>query len=414
MKIFVAGCGAQGSSVGGQLAREKDVERIVCADMDISRAMRLADRVKSLNTGVEVSAEQVNLSKSEDLARLAKGVDVIFNAAFPAANIPILKACLEVGAHYIDLASFPFKLPGVPEGEAMEDLLAFDDKVKAAGLTAITNLGVAPGFSDLATHYIADQLDTVDTVMLRWFEKLDATDLVATWWAAGIMGEWFSPPYPIAWDNGKVIEIDLLKGSEEYEFPAPVGKGTIYTATFHPELFTISKYLPEVTGKPPVKYIELKGGTSTNEMTMKDIWIEAIRRAAVRTPDVEKANLVELFAAEFIQPPDFKEAYDKGIVKDGCICVSVEVNGLKDGKQVRHTMYAISTLSETVKHVPWANHTSYLTAISGAIASLMLGRGEIERKGVGCAWLIEEPEAFLKKIGKGGIQILEKIEMPLS
>jgi saccharopine dehydrogenase (NAD+, L-lysine-forming) len=397
------------------LAKEKDVERIVCTDADISRAEKLADRIKGLKTGVKVSAEQVDLSKLGDLARVAKGVDVVYNAAFPAVNVPILEACLDVGAHYIDLAAFPFKLPGVPEGETIEDLLAFDDKVKAAGLTAISELGAAPGFTDIATHYIADQLDTVDRVMLRWFEKLDATDIVATWWAAGIMGEWFSPPYPIAWDNGKVIEIDLLKGAEEYEFPAPVGKGTVYTATFHPELFTISKYLPEVTGKPPVKYIELKGGTSTNEMTMKDIWIEAIRRAAARTPVVEKAtNLVELFAKEFIQPGDFKEAYDKGIVKDGCICVSVEVDGLKDGNQVRHTIYGISTLSEAVKHVPWANHTSYITAISGVIVSLMLGRGEIKKKGVGCAWLLEQPKALLNKIRDGGIQILEKIERPLS
>jgi saccharopine dehydrogenase-like NADP-dependent oxidoreductase len=412
VKILIAGCGAQGGSAGGQFAKEKDVEQIICTDVDISRAKRLADRIKRLNAGIEISAEQVDFSNPEDLTRVAKGVDVIYNAAFPAVNVPILKACLDVGAHYIDLAAFPFKLPGVPEGETMEDLLALDDKAKAAGITAISNMGAAPGFSDIATHYIVNQLDTVDRVMLRWCDKVDATDLVATWWAGGIMGEWFSPPYPIAWDRGKVIEIDLLKGSEEYEFPPPVGKATVYTATFHPELFTISRFMPEVTGKS-VNYIELKGGMVISDMTMKDVWVEAIRRAAVRTPDVEKANLVELFAAEFIPPADFKEACDKGIVKDGRAILSIEVTGLKDGRQVRHTVYGISTLSESIKRVPWVSHVAYITALTGVIASLMLGRGEIKKRGVGCAWLFEQPEAFLKKMMEAGIQMLEKIERSL-
>ena len=409
MKILIAGCGGQGSSAGGQLAKEKDVERIICTDMDISRAKRLADRIKGLKTGVEVSAEQVDFSKPEDLAGVAKGVDVVFNACFPEVNVPILKACLDVGAHYVDVASFPYTAATIPKEQTMDGLLDLDDKAKAAGVTAITNMGVAPGFTDIATHYIADQLDTVDRVILRWFDKLDATDLVATWWAAGIMGEWFDPPHPIAWDRGKVIELDLLKDAEEYEFPAPVGKATIYTATFHPELFTISKYLPEVTGKS-VNYIELKGGHQIGDWTMKDVWIEAIRRAAVRTPDVEKANLVELFAKEFIPPGDFKEACDRGIIKDGILAGAVEVTGLKDGQQVCHTVTGIITLEEAQKHVPWSSPMSYIVGMSASLAMLMLGRGEIKRKGVGCAWWIEQPGEFLKEMQRRGVIAIEKIE----
>lgn len=394
------------------MAKEKDVERIVCTDMDISRAKRLAGRLKDLKTGIEVSTEQVDFSKPEDLARAAKGVDVVFNAAFPAQNVPILKACIDVGAHYVDVASFPYKAATIPEEQTMDALLAFDDKAKAVGVTALSNMGVAPGFTDCATHHIVNQLDTVDRVMLRWFDKLEATDLVATWWAAGIMGEWFDPPHPIAWERGKVIEIDLLKDAEEYEFPPPIGKGTIYTATFHPELFTISKYLPQVTGKS-VNYIELKGGHQIGNWTMKDVWIEAIRRAVTRTPVVEEGtNLVELFAKEFIQPGDFKEACDKGIVKDGALAGAIEVTGTKDGQQVRHTFTGIVTLKEAQKHVAWASPMSYIVGMSASIAVLMLGRGEIKEKGVGCAWWID-PEKFLGECKRRGVIAIEKIETVL-
>ena len=410
MKVLIAGCGGQGSSAAGQLAKEKDVEQIICTDMDISRAKRLEDRLKGLKTGVKVSTEQVDFKKPKDLARAAKGVDVVFNACFPAVNVPILKACMEAEAHYVDVASFPYTAKTIPKEQTMDGLLEFDGQVKTAGLTAITNMGVAPGFTDIATQYIAKQLDTVDRVMLRWFDKLDATDLIATWWAAGIMGEWFDPPHPIAWDRGKVIELDLLKDAEEYEFPPPVGKGTIYTATFHPELATISKFMPEAIGKS-VNYIELKGAHQIGDWTMKDVWIEAIRRAAVKTPVVDKpTNLVELFAKEFISPGDFREAYDKGIVKNGSLAGAIELTGTKDGQKIRHTVTGIVTLEIAQKNIPWSSPMSYIVGMSAAIAILWLGRGKIKKRGTGCAWWIEDPEGFLEECKRRGVIAYEKIE----
>ena len=414
MKVLIAGCGGQGAGAAGHLVKEKDVEGIVCADADISRARRLADQLEQLNKGVEISVEQVDFSRPEDLAKAAKGVNTVFNACFPVVNVPILKACIEVGAHYVDVASFPIEAAVIPREQTMDGLLDFDDQAKAAGITALTNLGVAPGFTDIATHYIVDRLDTVDRVMLRWFDRLDATELVATWWAAGIMGEWFDPPYPIAWEKGKILELDLLKDAEEYEFPEPVGKGTIYTATFHPELATIPMFMPEVTGKS-VNYVELKGGHQIGDWTMKDVWIEIIRRAVVKTPVVEKAgtNLVELFAKEFIQPGDFKEACDKGIVKDGVLAGSIEVTGTKDGRQVRHTVTGIVTLKEAQKRVPWSSPMSYIVGLSAALAVLRLGRGQIKRKGVGCAWWIDNPEEFLEECKQRGVVAIERVETQL-
>ena len=408
MKVLIAGCGGQGGSAGGHLVKEKDVEQIVCTDMDMSRAKRLADRLKGLNKRIEISTEKVDFSKPEDLARVAKGVDVVFNACFPKVNVPILKACIDVGAHYVDAASLPFVPKGTPREETMDALVDFDDKAKAAGVTAISNMGVAPGFTDCATHHIVNQLDTVDRVMLRWFDRLDATDLVATWWAKGIMEEWFGPPNSIAWDKGQVRILDLLETGEEYEFPPPVGKGRIYSATFHPELDTIPRFMPKVTGKS-LNYVELKGGHQIGKWEMKDVWIEAIRRATSKSPYVEKADLLELYAKEFIQPGDFKEACDKGIVKDGVVTGAIEVTGVKAGKKVCHTLTGIVTLKEAQKHIAWTSPMSYIVGMSAAIAVLMLGRGEIKEKGVGCAWWID-PEKFLKECQRGGAIAVEKVE----
>ena len=40
----------------------------------------------------------------------------------------------------------------------------------------------------------------------------------------------------------------------------------------------------------------------------------------------------------------------------------------------------------------------------------MLGRGEIKKKGVGCAWWIEQPGEFLKEMQRRGVIAIEKIE----
>ena len=149
------------------MAKEDYVEEVVCADVDINRAKRLAEGIKGLGTKVGVRAEQLNFSKREDVARAAKGMDLIFNATFPRFNVPILQASLEVGAHYLDLICSPFVLPGVPESETFEGLLAYDDKFKDAGLTAMPGMGMSPGFSDIVALTMAKQLDTVDNVVVR-------------------------------------------------------------------------------------------------------------------------------------------------------------------------------------------------------------------------------------------------------
>ena len=132
----------------------------------------------------------------------------------------------------------------------------------------------------------------------------------------------------------------------------------------------------------------------------------------VKTPVVEKAgtNLVELFAKEFIQPGDFKEACDKGIVKDGVLAGSIEVTGIKDGRQVRHTVTGIVTLKEAQKRVSWSSPMSYIVGLSAALAVLRLGRGQIKRKGVGCAWWIDKPEEFLEECKQRGVVAIERVE----
>lgn len=409
MRILIAGSGAQGGCSAGVLAKEKDVEQLICADKDINRAKKLVDRLIYLHPQLKIDAAHVDFSKYEDTLPIARSVDVVLNTSYPDVNVPILKACLESGAHYIDLASFPFKPSGVPEAVTMDALLALDNEAKSKGIVAITNAGCSPGFTDVVVHHIVNQFDMVDRVLVRYIDRLNATDLVFVSGAVINLSVYLASSL-LTWDNGKLIEKGLLESCEEYEFPEPVGKGLLFTVTF-PELQTITKYLPEVTGKS-VKYVEMKGAFEISNWTMKDIWIEALRRLCIKSPYIKDGNIIELLAEEFIQPSDFKEACDKGIVRDEVIAVAVEVTGLKNGKQARQTITGMVTLEEAQKHVPWTNALSYFTSMNGSAVALMVARGQLRKPGVGSMWYIDEPGRYLEEVKRRGVRIVEKLEHP--
>jgi hypothetical protein len=53
---------------------------------------------------------------------------------------------------------------------------------------------------------------------------------------------------------------------------------------------------------------------------------------------------------------------------------------------------------------------SYIVGLSATLAILRLGRSQVKRKGVGCAWWIEKPEEFLEECKNRGVIAIERIE----
>jgi len=417
MKIFILGCGGVGACAAALFARERDVEKILVGDMNLARANKLVQALKGLNVSVETEAIEVDGTRQDDVARAAEGVDFIYNATVPKCNIPILKACIKVGASYVDAAAFPPFVPSIPEEETIPALMALDGDAKSAGITAITCLGIAPGWSNIAANYIISQMDSAEKARFKWFNYVEANDLVGTWWPAALMEEFLGGPHPIIWENGEFKAVDLLKGAEIYEYPEPIGKRTAYTAIFHPELWMLPTFLPDGRGKS-LKYIDMMGGMDIGDLKMKDVWIEAIHRQTVK-PAFEKAirgpeDMFEALGSSFNAPSDFKEAFDNGIIKNDHNTTVVEVTGLKNGKKIKHTMGNTSSFSDSRKIAPWSSSVSYATSQPGVTIGLMVLRGEINRKGVIVPDQLEQPELILRKLASEIVILTEKIEREFS
>jgi len=414
MKILIVGCGSVGEGVGGLLAREPDVQEIICADASIAVARKLCSMIKTLNSKVKTAAKTVDALDSESVTQVAKGCDLVFNVTYPICNVPILTGCMNAGAAYVDFLSFP-PSPGMPAGTTMDDLLSLDEKAKKAGITAITNMGSAPGFSNMAARYIVDQLDSASKVRIKWFEiVVGKDDLIGTWYPGGLIAEWLGGPSPIVWENGQFKEVDLLGAAEEYDFPEPVGRQTIYTATFHPEIYMIPKYLPDKQGNS-IQYVDLMGGMSIGTWKTKDVLLEAVRRQTIRPRIEEKIEngegLIELFAKSFTAPSDFRGCFDKGLVTDDFAAVTIEVTGQTGDKSVVHSLTGMPFLKDAQELLPCCNVAGYMTALSAEIVGLMILRGEINRKGVLVPDFLDKPKELIDQMEEKGIKMVERIEI---
>jgi len=103
---------------------------------------------------------EADLARPESLAEMARRARVVLNLVGPYARYgrPVVKACVEAGAHYVDLSGeMPFVRRTIDE---------FDASAKAAGVKVVQPCGFESLPPDLAVRLAAESatepLDTID------------------------------------------------------------------------------------------------------------------------------------------------------------------------------------------------------------------------------------------------------------
>lgn len=390
LKISVVGAGAQGSAITLILTKTPEVSEIVCADIDLNKARQVVEKIKS----DKVHAERVNAGKVDDLLRVAKGSDTIINATLPRFNLNIMEAALKSGAYYVDLASDVPCIEGVPKE------LAFDDKFKNAGLTAVVNQG-GPFTTQVAIRYVADRLDRVDEIRLRLGgTRGESEEFIPTWspaWCPEVaLTEWL---YPMVYENGEWKDVPQFSGVEDYSFPEPVGPVTVCHVDYEPV-----HTLPRFIGKG-VKYVEMK--LSPDRMAGSLIKMGFASDKPIDVKGVKVAPRDVLLA---LTPPavETRAKVEQELLRgkvEAYGCSLAEVRGEKAGEKIIHTVYRISSFRETYEKfgTMWAG-----VAVPAVITATMLAKGEIKTKGVIPPEGLE-PEPFLAKLAEKGWIFQERI-----
>jgi saccharopine dehydrogenase (NAD+, L-lysine-forming) len=159
--VLIIGAGAAGSVVAKKCAMDRDTfKTITLASRRLESCVKVA---KDCVTPIEIA--QLDADDVAATTAFLKKVkpDLVINMALPYQDLPIMDACLAAGVNYLDTANYE------PREVAKFEYSwqwAYQERFKAAGLTAILGCGFDPGVSNVwcayAQEYLFDELQSGD------------------------------------------------------------------------------------------------------------------------------------------------------------------------------------------------------------------------------------------------------------
>jgi Saccharopine dehydrogenase NADP binding domain len=377
VNVAIIGCGVEGSALAGLLVREDAVDQLLLVSRDGQRARALQERLHGwASTAAErCSSYAADAGDRAQLVRALGAADIVVQATLPETNPVVLEACLEVGAHYLDMIAYGYEGAGVPFEKTVDACLAFDERFRSADLLAISNTGASPGLNDLLARQLSEGMASVGRITVRWADRSDAPDLMPPMTADHIYT--ICMPSPTAWESGKLVDLDLFADAEDFEFPDPIGKMRMLPAGRQPDLRTIHEAVPRA------QRIEVKIGLRIGRWRdLLEIWCEGVRRAYA-SGHGEGRNGHEWLISGFVPSAGYDAAIASGAIRLSAFGVAVTVEGELEGVAVRKTATMWTTLENARAELPWASAMSHLTAgTTVRELALMLCRGELTERGV--------------------------------
>ena len=225
MRILLVGAGGVGTAIARIAARRPFAELII-ADYDLARAQRAA----AANDGYIA----VRLDATDQAATTAllteHSCDVLMNATDPRFVMPLFRAALAAGVHYLDMAmslshphlTDPYTTTGVKLGD---EQFAMAGQWEQAGKLALAGIGVEPGLSDVFARHAADDLfSEIDELGVRDGASLTVAgyDFAPTFSIWTTIEECLNPPVVWEADRGWFTTPPFSE-PETFAFPAGIG-----------------------------------------------------------------------------------------------------------------------------------------------------------------------------------------------
>ncbi|HYA54189.1 MAG TPA: saccharopine dehydrogenase C-terminal domain-containing protein [Thermoplasmata archaeon] len=355
--VVLGGGGLTGQCSVRDLATGGVFDSVVVADLDADLAKAAAKAA-----GPRASATTLDVRKKPAVVKLLQGADVVVNAVQYTFNLDVMEAALEAHVPYLDFGGL-FHM-------TMKQL-ALDEKFRKADLLAIPGLGQVPGISNVLAMQACEDLDTVDTMMIRdgWRDlTVNGPEINFTWSPSTFLDEMVLPAQ--VFENGAYKEYPPMSGAEEFEFGPPVGKTRVYR-TLHSEPAT----LPDSLRSKGIKHCEWKEGGPGMEVlrTMALLGLASHDPLEVKGAKVAPRDftLALLKRGKLLGAPE-------GIVVNDWELFDIEVHGTKAGKPV--TRHAIGRFPP---RPDWhLTATEYAVGEAGAVGAELIAQGKTTGKGV--------------------------------
>jgi saccharopine dehydrogenase (NAD+, L-lysine-forming) len=386
VKVLVLGSGAVGTVSALTFGHSALVDQLIVADAVPTRATQLAARIAH----PRVTAVTLCARDRAAVVRTLResGTSVLLNAALPNTNLDLMRACLDAGCDYIDMAMGGAADDGIPK---LEDQLALDGDFRAAGRTALLGMGADPGTTNIYAAYAAKHLlDDITELRVR-----DGDSAICCAHDGGFLPA-FSPWVfideclcgAVSWRDGQLRTEEPLSGREPFDFPE-LGVLDCYHVD-HEEVKMLSRRFPAT------RLIDFKLclGDSTLQTlrVLKQTGLSRTDRIRVGDAHVAPRDVV----VSLLPEPGALAGHLQGKT-----CVGTLARGLVAGEPRAFYVFNV-TDHERAFATLGVQGTAYQTGIPPVIAAELLSLGLWRGTGVKTPEEFD-PDPFLARLGPMGM-----------
>ncbi len=403
MKVVIVGAGQQGHVITWNLARNPAVSAIILADYDEARARLIAEQVGDRKTTPMV----VDASDTAAVARLAAGAKLVVNAVIPEYNMSVMRACLQAGASYLDMASGQTQTKTIDE--AFLEQMTLAEEFRSRGLVALLNTGMDPGVTNTFAANGYEDLDRCFEIRLKDYAIFDSPVPLQVWSQETYYADCAQPP--LLFEDGEFKRVEIFGRKEYYQFPQPFGLGAVVCHD-HEEVSTLPRLLPPTYGDKGLRYVDFKMGGSEEGLDADLAFVNSgmASKIPVTLKDGTQVRPIDVYVATLAPNPPADELArlalageitDFGVVTVDCI-------GEKGGKPATIAYNIFPPDIRWVNtQIPGATCVSYGTSTPASIYAEFIVEDRISEPGLICPEQLPRAvrDAFIAECGRRGLPI---------
>ncbi len=408
MKVLVIGSGEVGTASAWDLVRDSDVELVGI----VGRRKSSLERIRKWVSSDKLKLHVLDVSNTADMKVLMKEYDVgIISLPDRKTSYRTLEAAIEARLNIVDILEEyhrrpdPYETEGlnIPNQMTPEEYGGFLHKRATDNdVILVDGLGFAPGLSNITIAEAIRKMDKAESAIARvgGIPTKEASvkyplKYMITWAFEHVLREYMIQVEVIK--NGKVVEVPALSDREKFRF-ARLGKNEELECAVTPGMPSFIHTRPhlnefaEKTIRWPGHY---EGIDTLKEFGMLDLTPVEFRGMKIAPRD---------FILSVIQPKL------KAAEGDTDVCVMQNtVTGTKNGHKMRIDYY----MWEEADKENGISAMGRVTGFPAAIGAKLIGRGEIDKKGIVAPEDAIEGEVyqdFMEELTEKNITVLEVSE----
>jgi saccharopine dehydrogenase-like NADP-dependent oxidoreductase len=409
MKVLVfGGSGKMGSAVAWDLAKNSKVGEVGIIGITGRRENTLEKTKKWINSD-KIVLHAIDVNNREKTMKLMEQYDVgAITLPDRKCSYKVVDMAIETGLNIVDILEEYHRKPDkyevegieIPNGMTLDEYgESLHQKAIKNGVTFIDGMGFAPGLTNITLGEGIKKMDQADSAIARCggvpakeFAKKHPLKYMITWAFEHVLREYMVKVDVVK--NGNIVEANAMDDLEKFRFNQ-LGKDEELVCAVTP-------------GMPSFLYTR----PQLKECAEKTIrWPGHWEEAGV----LKECGMLDSIPIEFkgmnISPREFLSHIMTPKLQplegetDVCVMWNT-VSGIKDGQEMRIDYY----MWEEADTENGISAMGRVTAFPEAIATVMLGKGEITRKGIVAPEDAIEGkiyENFLEELNRRKINILE-------